>query len=195
MRAMRRKIANFIVNGDGAVSPAMYGIKNAADYHGDALYKTINMTSIGVDSLDEIMFAYGGDDVIGANARLYLTKKDLKAIGALRGTNEKKRLFEIEYSGNGNTGFIVDGGMRVPFTLHSGLTSLTGTDRGEAAIATMIYGDPQNYGLRLFGDMEVRIDTSVKSVERMDALLGDTLVGGNLIAKNGFVVVMLPAAE
>ncbi len=195
MRSLRRKIADFIVNGDGQTSPAMYGIKNAVDYNGNALFKTLNMPSIGVDSLDEIVFSYGGNDNLGANARLYLTKTDLKAIGALRGTNEKKRLFDIEFTGNGNTGFIVNGGMRIPFTIHSGLTSLSGAERGSAAVPTMIYGDPQNYELGLFGDTDVRIDTSVKSIERMDALLGDTFVGGNLIVKNGFVVVMLPAAE
>ena len=119
----------------------------------------------------------------------------MKAIGALRGTNEKKRLFEIEFTGNGNTGFIVNGGMRIPFTIHSGLTSLSGTERGDAAVATMIYGDPQNYELGLFGDFSVRMDESVKAVERMDTLLGDAFVGGNLVVKNGFVVVMLPAAE
>ncbi|MBQ3072680.1 MAG: phage major capsid protein [Oscillospiraceae bacterium] len=195
MRSLRRKIADFIVNGDGQTSPAMYGIKNAVDYNGNALFKTLNMPSIGVDSLDEIVFSYGGNDNLGANARLYLTKTDLKAIGALRGTNEKKRLFDIEFTGNGNTGFIVNGGMRIPFTIHSCLTSLSGAERGSAPVPTMIYGDPQNYELGLFGDTDVRIDTSVKSIERMDALLGDTFVGGNLIVKNGFVVVMLPAAE
>ncbi|MBR2080968.1 MAG: phage major capsid protein [Oscillospiraceae bacterium] len=195
MRSLRRKIADFIVNGDGQTSPAMYGIKNAVDYNGNALFKTLNMPSIGVDSLDEIVFSYGGNDNLGANARLYLTKTDLKAIGALRGTNEKKRLFDIEFTGNGNTGFIVNGGMRIPFTIHSSLTSLSGAERGSAPVPTMIYGDPQNYELGLFGDTDVRIDTSVKSIERMDALLGDTFVGGNLIVKNGFVVVMLPAAE
>ena len=66
---------------------------------------------------------------------------------------------------------------------------------GNGRLGAMIYGDPQNYELGLFGDFSVRMDESVKAIERMDTLLGDTLVGGNIVVKNGFVVVMLPAAE
>lgn len=53
-------------------------------------------------------------------------------------------------------------------------------------IQTMIYGDPMNFELGLFGDYSIRIDESVKAVERMNAILGDVMVGGNLIVKDGF---------
>ena len=53
----------------------------------------------------------------------------------------------------------------------------------------MLYGDPQNYELGLFGPMTVRMDESVKAVERMIAILGDAMVGGNLIRHNGFCVL------
>jgi len=57
----------------------------------------------------------------------------------------------------------------------------------------MVYGDPQNYELGLFGDYTVRVDESVKAVERMLTVLGDAMVGGNLIVDKGFVVATLPA--
>ena len=57
----------------------------------------------------------------------------------------------------------------------------------------MAYGDPMNYELGLFGPYTVRVDESVKAVERMLTILGDAMVGGNLIVDKGFVVATLPA--
>ena len=131
-----------------------------------------------MDTLDKLVFGYGGNEEVGGNARLYLTKANLQAIGALRGTNEKRRLFNIvPNAGNPNTGTIEDGGMIVPYTIVSDL-----------AAATLAYGDPANYELGLFGDYLIRVDESVKSVERMNTILGDIMVGGNLVVDNGFVI-------
>ena len=52
----------------------------------------------------------------------------------------------------------------------------------------LFYGDPMNYELGLFGDYSIRVDESIKGVERMLAILGDAMVGGNLIVDKGFVV-------
>ena len=46
----------------------------------------------------------------------------------------------------------------------------------------------------LFGDYTVRVDESVKAVERMNTILGDAMVGGNLIVDKGFVVGKVGAA-
>lgn len=194
IRALRRKLAGRIVNGDGEASPVMYGIKTAKNKAGAAIYASQDISTIDVDTLDALYFAYGSDEAMGPSARLFLTKRDLKAFGALRGANEKRRLLEIAPdAGNPNTGTIRDGGVVIPYTIVSDLTSLTGTAPGAAAIQTMLYGDPLNYELGLFGDYSIRVDESVKAVERMCAILGDVLVGGNLIVDKGFVVAELPA--
>ena len=57
-----------------------------------------------------------------------------------------------------------------------------------------IYGDPMNYLLGLFGDYTIRVDESVKAVERMYTILGDAVIGGNVIVKDGFVVAKIPKA-
>lgn len=195
MRAMRRKLAGLIVNGDGAASPVMFGMKTAKNKAGAAIYATEEISSIDVNTLDMLYFAYGSGDAMGANARLQLTKQDLKAIGALRGTNEKRRLFTITPdAANPNTGTITDGGIVIPYTIVSDLNSLSGAVAGAAPIQTMIYGDPKNYELGLFGDFSVRVDESVKAVERMYTILGDAMVGGNLIVDKGAVVATLPKA-
>lgn len=194
MRAMRRKLAELIVAGDGQSSPDMYGIKTAQNVAGNAIYAIAHVSAVDVNLLDTLYFAYGSDEAIGAGARLLLTKADLKALGALRGTNEKRRLLEVvPDGGNPNTGFIRDGGLVVPYTICSDLTSLsTATASDSAAIQTMLYGDPMNYELGLFGDYSIRVDESIKGVERMYTILGDAMVGGNLIVDKGFVVATVP---
>lgn len=194
MRAMRRKLATLIVNGDGETTHVMYGIKNAVNKAGTPIYSTANVSAVDVNLLDNLYFAYGTDDALAPNARLLLTKSDLKAIGQLRGTNEKQRLFAIEPDmGNPNTGIIRDGGVVIPYTICSDLTSLSGaTASASGAIQTMCYGSPANYLLGLFGDFTIRVDESFKAQERLLTILGDAFVGGNLVADKGFVVATVP---
>lgn len=192
MRAMRRKASALILNGDGAASAVFYGMKTAKNKAGAPIYASAEVGAIDVDLLDTLYFAYGADTELAGSARLFLTKADLKAIGALRGTNEKRRLFTIEPDmGNPNTGVIRDGGVVIPYTLCPDLTSLSGA---AASTQTMIYGNPLNYEFGLFSDFTVRVDESYKAQERLLTILGDAMVGGNLVVDKG-VVVATTAAE
>ena len=161
MRSLRRAVAKLIYNGDGQGTPDMYGIKTAKDTAGAALFKTVNVSSIEAGFLDNIVFAYGSDEEVGGNARLFLTKADLAAIGALRNADDNRVYEIVPDPANANTGRTLDGG-------------------------------PMNFELGLFGDYSIRIDENDKAVERMNAILGDVMVGGNLIVKDGFVVATLP---
>ena len=185
IRSLRRKVASLIINGDGTASPTMFGITNAKNKAGTAIFATQALgASVAAATLDTLYFAYGSGEAVGANARLLLTKANLKALGSLRGTNEKRRLLEITPdAGNPNTGIIRDGGVVLPYTLC-----------GDVGASKLLYGDPMNYELGLFGQYSVRVDESVKAVERMVAVLGDVFVGGNLIVDKGFVVGNITAA-
>lgn len=192
MRAMRRKLAGLIVNGDGQAANDMFGIKTAKNVAGSVIYGTVNVEAVDESLLDTLFFAYGSDEAIGQNARLYLNKADLKAIGMVRNAN-KERVFKIRpEGGNPNMGTIEDGGTVIPYTIVSDLTALSASTKGSSAIQTMVYGDPANYELGLFGDFTVRVDESIKGVERMVTILGDAMVGGNLIVDKGFVVATVP---
>ncbi len=186
LRALRRKVNAMIVNGDGQSTPDMFGILNAKNTAGSAIYSTISgITAIDVNTLDKLVFGYGGDEEVGGNARLLLTKANLQAFGALRGTNEKRRLYKITPdAANPNTGVIEDGGLIVPYTICSAIGD-----------KTLAYGDPYNYMLGLFGDYTIRVDESVKAVERMVAILGDVLIGGNLVVDKGFSVAAIGSSS
>lgn len=176
LRALRREVVKLIVNGDGGATATMYGIKNAKNKAGDAIIVSDTYTAIDENTLDNLYFAYGANSELGGQAQLLLTKADLKAIGQLRGTNEKRRLFTITPQGNGNTGVIADGGVQIPYVLVPDLSD-----------GDLIYGNALHYLLGLFGGYEIRIDESVKAVERMHTILGDVAVGGNVIEHQGFV--------
>lgn len=179
MRALRRNLAALIVNGDDPSTPTFFGITNAKNKAAANIFAEASLGSaIDVNTLDTLYFAYGSDEAMGAGARLLLTKANLKALGALRGTNEKRRLLTITPdAANPNSGVITDGGVVLPYDLVKAV--------GDTKI---LYGDPFNFEVGLFGDYTIRIDESVKAVERMYAILGDVFVGGNLIVDKGFVV-------
>lgn len=177
LRALRRKAVALLANGYSQGSDVTYGIKTAVNKAGSGICATDTYSAIDVNTLDDLYFAYGADSELGGQATLLLKKRDLKTIGQLRGTNEKQRLFKITPSGNGNTGMIADGGVQIPYVLVPDL-----------ADGDLIYGNPLHYILGLFGDYEIRVDESVKSVERMHTILGDVALGGNVVWDKGFVV-------
>lgn len=187
MRALRRRITSLIYNGDGQTSPDMYGIKTAVDTTGASMVKTVDVPAVAAGFLDKLVFAYGGDEELAGGARLFLNKADLQAIGELR-NSDSDRIYEIVPDpANPNIGRIIDGGLIVPYTIASDLTALSASGTAANAL-TMCYGNPANYKLGLFGPYSIRVDESVKSIERMNAVLGDCFVGGNVVFPDGFII-------
>ena len=196
MQALRTKAAKLIIGGNGSTEP--YGIINAVNSEStpEAIYDSLSVAAATIDekTLRKIVFAYGGNENIGSNAVLYLNKADLIAFGDVRGTNEKKAVYEITPDGNNpNTGIIKDGGLSVRYCISSQCTALSASTKGASPIKTMIYGDPMNYKLDLFGDYEVRVSEGYKFGERQLSILGEVMLGGNVTVDKGFVVVTLAA--
>lgn len=184
MGALRSKLAELIAHGDGASSSIFYGITNAKNKAGANIFATADLGGIDAETLDKLYYEYGDEEYIGTDARILLTKPNLRALGKIRGTNEKRKLFDvIRDAANPNAGMIQDGGTGIPFTL----LKAVGDDK-------LLYGDPKNFLLGLFGGYSIRIDESYKAGERLITILGDVQAGGNLIRHNGFVVGNLTAA-
>jgi len=152
--------------------------------------------AITESTLRNIVLSYGGDANVYGNAVLYLNKKDLIAFGDVRGTNEKKAVYEITPDPtNPNIGIIKDGGLSVPYCIVPDLTELSGKAQTSTAIQTMIYGSPMNFELALFGDYTIEVSRDYKFAEGLISVLGSVTTGGNVIVPNGFVVVTIPATE
>ena len=183
MRALRRKVAELIYNGGGTKMP---GIKAAKTVSGVSLIRSETVAEIAPGFLDKLVFGYGGDEETGGQARLFLNKKDLAAIGALRYEDNKRVYSIVPDAGNPNTGRIIEGGLIIPYTIGSALTDYASA---EGSAISMIYGDPTNFLLGLFGPYSIRVDESYMAAERMNTILGDAFVGGNIVAPNGFIGV------
>lgn len=180
MKALLRKCNHQIINGDALASHEMFGIINAKNTDAESIFQTMaGITAINEDTLRDLVMGYGGDEEVYSGGRLVLTKANLDAFGKIKiAKDDNRKLYKIV--SQGNTGTIEEGGLIVPYTIASAIGA-----------NTLAYGDPQTYLLGLFGPYSIRIDESVKSVERMIAILGDALVGGNLVADKGFAIATL----
>lgn len=168
---------------------------------GSALNVTLAATvasgkgAINEKTLRNIALAYGGDESVIGGAVLFLNKTDLLAFGDVRGTNEKKAVYEITPdTANPNTGTIKDGGLTVRYCLNSNLTACSGTAQGSADVVTMLYGAPQCLELGLFSDYEIKVSEDFAFDKLMDTIRGDVELGAGVTVKNGFVALTIPKA-
>lgn len=149
-------------------------------------------------TLRNLVMAYGGDEGIDGDGVLLLHKNDLMAFGDVRGTNEKKAIYEITPdTANPNTGIIKDGGLSVRYCLNKNLNVCSGTAQQAASgsvIKTMFYGQMQNFKLDLFSDYEIRVSEDFAITSLMDTIVGDVELGGAVIVKDGFVCLTIPKA-
>ena len=187
--AIRNKLNNWAITGDG--TNAIYGIYNAVNTDSEAVVTSLDLTgNIDEKTLRKIVFSYGGNEEVGGNARLFLKKADLIAFGDVHGTNEKKAVYEITPdASNPNTGIIRDGGLAVPYVICDACTGYAAATGTSAGVKTMVYGDPANYKLGLFGDIEVNASEDYKFAEGLITIRGEAMVGGNVVKDGGFVIV------
>ncbi|ACT00215.1 phage major capsid protein, putative [Paenibacillus sp. JDR-2] len=177
--AARKKITREILVGDGTTDH-LTGIFSAAATAIDSA-TDLAIVSIDEDTLDNIVYSYGGDEEVEDAAVLILNKKDLKSFATLRGDDGEK-IYDVVP--NGNTGTI-DG---VPFIINSACKAVSDatTSTGQYSMA---YGPLSNYMLTIFSDLDVQRSTDFKFKQGMIAHRGSVFAGGNVVSKNGFLRV------
>lgn len=147
------------------------------------LNQTVEGAAIDAKTLRTITMNYGGDESVIGGAHLVLNKADLLAFGDVRGTNEKKALYEIIPEGNGTTGTIREGGVSARYIINSNIPA------GE-----LYYGNLQGLELDLFSDYEVKVSEDFAFDKLMDAIRGDVELGSGVIVKHGFIKYTTKAA-
>lgn len=149
--------------------------------------ESLTIGAIGADTLRKIALTYGGDENVVGGAVLYLNKKDLIAFGDVRGSNEKKAVYEITPdASNPNTGIIKDGGLSVKYCINSNAAAHADA---AASTKTMFYGSGEAFELALFDDYTVKVSEDFKFDKGLLAVRGSVQLGGGVIKKGGFVVV------
>lgn len=82
------------------------------------------------------------------NVKLYISQEDLATLGAVRGTNEKKPVYEIEFdAGTTTSGTIKDGGTAVQFRVLDGLKK-----------GTQYFGQPQTVVMPMWDNYQISTD-------------------------------------
>jgi HK97 family phage major capsid protein len=179
--ASRKKISREILIGTGGTNK-LAGIFSAAATAIDAA-TDLQIDAINANTLDEIVFSYGGDEDVEDAAVLILNKKDLKAFVQLRDGNGN-RVHKVVSSGNSGT---IDG---IPFIINSACKPINnGGTTAAAGEFAMAFGPLSNYRLTIFSDMDVQRSTDYKFKQGMIAHRGSVFVGGNVVSKNGFLRV------
>lgn len=178
-KSLMKKVAKEIVAGDGEANH-LTGILSAKATAIDAS-TDLSIKAIDNTTLDEIVFSYGGDEGVEANAVLILNKKTLKAFAALR-SSDGKRLHNIVIDRSGGTGTIDT----IPFVINSVLPAFADADAGAYVMA---YGSLANYRFTDFSPLTISKSTDYKFKEGMIAFKGVIYAGGNVAAHNGFIRV------
>lgn len=168
------------------------------------LSKTMNINIVsGAGAIDDktlrnIALNYGSADAVMGDAVLQLTQEDLVAFGDVRSATTLQAVYDIKPSAeNPNTGTISDGGLTVRYILNSNLTPINGVTQptaGSAAKVGMIYGQPKCCALGLFSGYEVLVSEDFAFDKGMLTIRGDVELDAKVQVKNGFNVVVLPAA-
>lgn len=144
------------------------------------LCKKLELTAIDATTLRKISFNYGAgsDEAVLGGAVAIMNLNTLIKIGDMRGTNEKKAIFEITpNASNPSTGTIKDGGLVMSYVLNNNL-----------ADDTIIYGQARRFELDIFGDYEVKVSEDFKFDEGLLAIRGSVQLDGAVAFKDGFVV-------
>jgi len=175
--AMRKKITKEILVGDGSTNHLAGIFSTAATAIDPAT--DLEISGITKDTLDEIIYSFGGDEDVEDIAVLILNKLDLKAFAMLRDAQDRK-VYEVVNRGNTGT---ING---VPFIINSACKAISDPSTTAGAYC-MAYGPLSNYTLAIFSDAEVMRSTDFKFKQGMIAHKGSIFVGGNVTAKNGFL--------
>ena len=147
------------------------------------LTTSVTVAALNESAVREIVLNYGGDEGVEGAAYLQLCKADLITLGKVRGTTEKKAVFEIiPDEANPNTGTIKDGGTIVKYVLNKNLTA-----------GTLLYGQPKNIELDLFSNYEIAVSEDFYFDKLMDAIRGDVELGADVVAMGGIVKVTVGA--
>ena len=185
-RAIRRYASRQILVGDGTSGKFKGIFYNPASESDDIIDRNTDITTITAvadDTLDEIIYSYGGDEEVEDVAVLILSKKDLKKFAKLRDKQGRKVYTIVNH---GNTGTIDE----VPYIINSACAEIGGTKDAYC----MAYGPLSNYEVAVFSDIETAKSTDYKFKSGQICYKGCVFMGGNVVARNGFIRVKNPAA-
>lgn len=189
-KAIKKKIGAQAVAGPGTDN-TIRGIYNAdtkvLDGNGD-----IEIAAIDQDTLNTIVFGFGGEEAVEDEQTLILNKKDLEAFSKVK-NNHGDFVYKItKGKGEGRISYS-NGGADVPYIINSACTALSAANT-EAGAKTMIYGSLTDYEFPVFSDIETKMSEDYKFKQGMKAFKASCIVGGTVSKFNGFSRILKKAS-
>lgn len=176
--AVKKKLVQQIIAGTG--TKQLTGIFSSPKAIDKA--KDIDIEEIGVNTLNTIVFSYGGDEDVEMNAGLILNKKTLKKFSEVR-------------KANGDLAYKIDVKNKtidtIPYEIVSNVKDFDTAANEEFVMA---YGDLNAYKVPVFSDLEIIEDGSYKFKEGMICYKASVFVGGNVVKQDGFLRVKKKSA-
>lgn len=123
----------------------------------------------------------GYRSIVGrGNVKLYIAQADLATLGAVRGTNEKKPVYDIEFdAGTTTSGVIKDGGTAVQFRVLDKLES-----------GTQYFGQPGTIDMPMWDNYVISTDQGGDYFKRnVMGIRGIQTANADLVAKGGMQIV------
>lgn len=142
------------------------------------LLETRNGVALDATYIRDIVLGFGGDESVEGGTKLYINKTDLGTLGKVRGTNEKKPVYDIEFTDE-NNGTIKDGGMMVRFSILSDL-----------ATGQQLYGQPQSIEMPMWDAMNIATDEGGEFFKKnMIGIRGLQTAGADLCKWHGMQLI------
>ena len=112
--------------------------------------------------------------------KLYINQEDLMTLGKIRGTNEKKALYEIKYDAGTNvSGVISEGGVAVPFRIVDELTT-----------GTQLFGQPGSIDMPMWDKYQIATDEGGEYFSKnLIAVRGIQTANADLVAYHGMQII------
>ena len=173
--SLRKKISQQILRGAGDSNTFTGIFSDKAVALADS--KPLEITEITDSTLDDIIFAYGGDEEVEGGAVLILNKNDLRAFAKLK-TKEGRKVHLIDYKSQ-----TIDG---IPYVINSNCKAISdpSTNAGDYCIA---YGALDNYEVPIFSPVEVAKSNDYKFRDGIVCYKSSVFTGGNVVGYNGFL--------
>ena len=173
--ALKKKISEQILKGPGTSNTFTGIFSDQAVALADST--PLEISAITDSTLDDIVFAYGGDEEIEGGAYLILNKNDLRAFAGLR-TPEGRKVHTID-----DINSTIDG---IPYIINSHCKALTDTNTSEGEYV-MAYGGLHNYEVPIFSPVEIGKSTDYKFKDGIISYKASVFTGGNVVGYNGFL--------
>lgn len=175
--SLRKKISQQIIKGDGTTNNFTGIFSDKADALKDQA--DLEIGAIDENTLDDIVFAYGGDEAIENGACLIINKNDLRAFAKLR-TKEGRKVHNIDYVNQ-----TIDG---IPYVLNGNCSALSDPSTGIGTYC-IAYGSLFNYEVPIFSNVEIGKSTDYKFKDGIICYKASVFTGGNVVGYKGFVRV------